>query len=73
VRGGGVGGVGGRGGDLVGEDLDFEVWLDDGHFDVEGGDFVGEALWGASKGLMGGMWWKGSRDGRKGVGAGWRG
>lgn len=44
MRGTRVGGKGGRGGDFVGEDLDFEVWLDDGHFDVEGGDFVSEAL-----------------------------
>ena len=31
-------------GDAVDQDADFEVWLDDGHFDVERGDFVGEGL-----------------------------
>lgn len=43
--------VGGRvlrqergGGDFVGEDVDFEVRLHDGHFDVERGDFVCQAL-----------------------------
>lgn len=44
MRGTHVGGKGGRGGDFVGENLDFEVGLNDGHFDVEGGNFVGEAL-----------------------------
>jgi len=28
----------------VGEDGDFDVGLDDGEFDVEGGDFVGDAV-----------------------------
>ena len=45
VREGGVDGQEWRGGDFVGEDVDLEVGLEDGHFDVEGGDFVGEALW----------------------------
>lgn len=32
------------GGDAVDQHADFEVWLDDGHFDVERGDLVGERL-----------------------------
>lgn len=31
-------------GDKVCEDADFDAALDDGKFDVEGGDFVGQAL-----------------------------
>lgn len=31
-------------GDAVDQHADFEVWLDDGHFDVERGDLVGERL-----------------------------
>ena len=45
VREGRVGWEEGRGRDFVGEDVDFEVRLQDGHFDIEGGDLVREALW----------------------------
>ena len=41
VRGGGVGGHERRRGNGIREDVCFEVWLEDGSFYVEGGDFVG--------------------------------
>ena len=46
----GVGWEGGGEGEFVGQEGGFEVCLEDCHADVEGGDFVGEALWEGGRG-----------------------
>ena len=44
----------GGGGDAISQNVDLKVWLDDGHFDVEGGDFIGEAVAETFEGPAGG-------------------